>query len=444
MVEFIVLRDEYADKDTISNTMKKLTLILKLMLFAVLTSMAAPALISPSHELQIDPDGTDVGFRQTNAFYKTLACAATNALPGDTILIHAGNYFERLDQINGQQIFLPQNVTVMAYGATVEFTNVSASVIASLELASNDRIYGGIFTNCYYPGEAFVAGVIGTSGNWPGATNAYLQDVTVLSPDAGFIAKSSNVSSITYYNCLANAGYAGWAQEAAATATICRNCTAIVTNLSPITAANSRTGFKNRGALSGTLELYDCKAVVNDLGGGIYPAYAINTKLNGETTRGQIRLQNVVIDTTGCTNALSVDIGVSSQTNAVLMNNVTRLDGAPLNLTNTDGTGILPVTYLMPPNPLVTVNTSSKVTFNPLGYEETQVNTSGSTIARLTINLPSASSARQVVRYVTAGNCTKVTVEGTVLAGAAVKTLAANSSVAWQAVNTGGTWVRIQ
>lgn len=91
-----------------------------------------------------------------------------------------------------------------------------------------------------------------------------------------------------------------------------------------------------------------------------------------------------------------------------------------------------------------TSNTTSSVTFNTNGLAETVYDNSASTIASLTINLPSSTVAGQICRYVTKATTTVVTVNGTVSIGAAITTLAANSSVAWQAVSTSGTFIRIQ
>jgi len=93
---------------------------------------------------------------------------------------------------------------------------------------------------------------------------------------------------------------------------------------------------------------------------------------------------------------------------------------------------------------LMTANSSATVTFNAAGNSETQFNVSLSTIASLTINLPTTSIPGEIVRYVSAAAATSVAVNGTVAIGAALTSLAANSSVAWQAVNASGSWVRIQ
>ena len=92
----------------------------------------------------------------------------------------------------------------------------------------------------------------------------------------------------------------------------------------------------------------------------------------------------------------------------------------------------------------MTANTTGTITFNSNSHNETIYNTSGSTISSATITLPSTTAAGQVCRYVTGGAVTSVTVSGTVDIGAAVTTLAANSTVAWQADATSGHFVRIQ
>lgn len=93
---------------------------------------------------------------------------------------------------------------------------------------------------------------------------------------------------------------------------------------------------------------------------------------------------------------------------------------------------------------LTTLDTTSPATFNTTGQHETIYDNSGSVVANLTINLPATSVTGQILRYVSKAGATIVTVTGTVSIGTALTTLAANSSVAWQAVNTTGTFIRIQ
>lgn len=93
---------------------------------------------------------------------------------------------------------------------------------------------------------------------------------------------------------------------------------------------------------------------------------------------------------------------------------------------------------------VMTPNTTATVTYNSSGQTETVYDTSSSTIANLSITLPSTTKAGETVRYVTAGTATIVTISGTVSIGAAVTTLAANSSIAYQAINNSGSFIRIQ
>lgn len=94
--------------------------------------------------------------------------------------------------------------------------------------------------------------------------------------------------------------------------------------------------------------------------------------------------------------------------------------------------------------PLVmTPNTTATVTYNASGYNETVYDTSGSTITSLSITLPSVTIPGQILRYVTAGIATTVTVTGTVSIGSALTSLAANGSVAYQSINTTGTFIRL-
>lgn len=71
----------------------------------------------------------------------------------------------------------------------------------------------------------------------------------------------------------------------------------------------------------------------------------------------------------------------------------------------------------------------------------------GSTVATLlaaaTITLPGTSVVGQTLRYVSAAIITTLTISGTVSLGAAITTLAANGAVTYQAINTGGSFVRL-
>lgn len=93
--------------------------------------------------------------------------------------------------------------------------------------------------------------------------------------------------------------------------------------------------------------------------------------------------------------------------------------------------------------PVMTLNTTSTITFNTAGNNETIYNTSGSLLATGTITLPTTTVAGQILRYVSKTGITLVTVTGTVSVGATVTSLAGTVSVAWQAVNTTGTFVRL-
>jgi len=95
--------------------------------------------------------------------------------------------------------------------------------------------------------------------------------------------------------------------------------------------------------------------------------------------------------------------------------------------------------------PTATNNNTATATFNTTGTNQTIYNTGGTTLATLTLTLPATTLVGQVVRYTTLPAVTSVTVTGgTVLIGAAVTSLSANQTIAYQAVNTTGSFVRIQ
>lgn len=96
-----------------------------------------------------------------------------------------------------------------------------------------------------------------------------------------------------------------------------------------------------------------------------------------------------------------------------------------------------------PGTPVMTANTTGTIAFNSSGNSETVYNTSGTLLASATITLPSASTVGQTLRYVSAAIITTLTVSGTISIGAAITTLAANGAVTYQAINTGGSFVRL-
>lgn len=94
--------------------------------------------------------------------------------------------------------------------------------------------------------------------------------------------------------------------------------------------------------------------------------------------------------------------------------------------------------------PLITLNNTSTFSFNTSGANETIYTTTGSLISTGTIALPSSTLTGQTLRYVTKSGITLVSVTGTIVVGTTLSTLVAGSSVAWQAVNTTGSFVRVQ
>lgn len=93
---------------------------------------------------------------------------------------------------------------------------------------------------------------------------------------------------------------------------------------------------------------------------------------------------------------------------------------------------------------VMTNDNATTVTFNANSNDQTIYDTSGTLVASQTIVLPTSTRVGQTVRYVSARPATSVTVTGTVSVGSALTALAANASVAWQAVDASGTFIRIQ
>lgn len=105
-----------------------------------------------------------------------------------------------------------------------------------------------------------------------------------------------------------------------------------------------------------------------------------------------------------------------------------------------DGSGLSNI-----PNPSITMtsNTTATATFNSAGNDETIYDTSGTLITALTIALPSTTRVGQILRYLSNRTVTTTTVTGTVLVGAS-PVISANTSIAYQAVDTSGSFIRIQ
>ena len=99
--------------------------------------------------------------------------------------------------------------------------------------------------------------------------------------------------------------------------------------------------------------------------------------------------------------------------------------------------------------PVVTLNTGTPVTFNTSGFHQTVYSNATGTKATANLILPTGTAstlAGQLLRYVSEGAITTLTVSGSgnVLVGSPVTGLSGNGSVAWQAISTSGTYIRIQ
>lgn len=96
-------------------------------------------------------------------------------------------------------------------------------------------------------------------------------------------------------------------------------------------------------------------------------------------------------------------------------------------------------------NTLATNNNTSAATFNTNGNNETIYNTGSGTLSACTITLPATSLVGQVCRYATKVAVTTVTMSfaGSLSFGAAVTSLSANGVIAYMAVDTAGTFIRI-
>ena len=77
-------------------------------------------------------------------------------------------------------------------------------------------------------------------------------------------------------------------------------------------------------------------------------------------------------------------------------------------------------------------------------YETLYINNTSSTIGSQTIALPSVTVVGRIYAIHTWGAITSLTVTGTMADGSAVTTLAANSTIEYQATNTDGTYLRLR
>ena len=91
---------------------------------------------------------------------------------------------------------------------------------------------------------------------------------------------------------------------------------------------------------------------------------------------------------------------------------------------------------------VMTNNNTATATFNTAGYNETIYNTGVSTLASCTITLPATSSIGQICRYSSSPLVASVTIAGTVTFGTPVTALV--GTIAYQAINTTGSFIRIQ
>lgn len=144
-------------------------------------------------------------------------------------------------------------------------------------------------------------------------------------------------------------------------------------------------------------------------------------------------------------------------TNAAVTSNRLAFWDANKNLTNAQASGVVPVnadgssvtgqqlaTLVAGNLVLMTSNSTAAVDFNNTGKSETIFNSNPAALPSLTLALPTSSSPGQIVRYITAGGSTSVTVSGTVLIGESLTSLPANGVVAWQSANSSGQWLRIR
>jgi len=171
---------------------------------------------------------------------------------------------------------------------------------------------------------------------------------------------------------------------------------------------------------------------INTSGGTSGAGGAVNTSGGTSGAGGSIQTSNAggSIDTTG--NG-SFQFGYAG--NRITLQGTTGANGKFITLPAITGTVSL--------DSAMTSNSTSTATFNTNMQDETIYNSSGTTVASLTITLPSTNRLGQVVRYVTAAVTTTVTISGTVLIGAAVTTLGANGSIAYQSVSANGSWIRL-
>jgi hypothetical protein len=93
---------------------------------------------------------------------------------------------------------------------------------------------------------------------------------------------------------------------------------------------------------------------------------------------------------------------------------------------------------------VMTANLTGTATFNSYGNSETIYNLGGGTLSTLALTLPTTTSIGQICRYMTKPAVTTITLTGTVVAGAALTSMTANTIASYQAINTTGSFIRIQ
>lgn len=181
----------------------------------------------------------------TNSYFATLELAAAQQRPGDVITVIGQN-----DVMNPVVL---TNVTLMGYGATLNFygTNVS-SVPTCLNLSSNVSVYGITISN---KAPGFFQACIGTEqrlGN-PLATDFYIQDVKGFGDSDGlFFGTTNGFCNGSFVNCSFNSKWDCAALTGGGSGTfLFSGCSFTTTNLTTM-GANGTRCFIVDGAYTNT------------------------------------------------------------------------------------------------------------------------------------------------------------------------------------------------
>jgi len=325
---------------------------------ATYATTAGTLTFTNAQTIWVDPSGTLNGVRgnQTKPF--GLLCQIfTNQItqPGDTIIVNAGTYpVDPCDPTNtttAGALYFPPHVTIIANPGVIYSlsNNVSSGPASQIELDDGCSIIGGTWIGVYYPNQGNSANIFGTYPASAG-TNEYFQDVIAWDNVSCWRmgAASKPGGSVVIRDCTAYFGEDAFVPVPSSGYVYDLWGTRMVgTNNQTTTFTETRAGIRLKGAAAGTFKVHSgCTIYVNEQG----ITNSANTTVYGVASTSAIAAgefiaqDDLMIDTTTCTNPLSMDIGLNAAS-ALAIIKPTRPDGNAVTWTNLAGTTVRPWAY---------------------------------------------------------------------------------------------------